>query len=93
MSGPVHCQLELNLSRKSRRFPGGIVGRVGVPQDETGACLADSVCKNVTVSGGPAPVRANIEELLPDILDGRIEPGRVFAVLSASTRCPMAIRR
>ncbi|MBD0283791.1 MAG: IMP dehydrogenase, partial [Thermoleophilaceae bacterium] len=28
--------------------------------------------------GGPAPVRAYIEELLPDIFDGRIEPGRVF---------------
>jgi threonine dehydrogenase-like Zn-dependent dehydrogenase len=33
---------------------------------------------NITVSGGPAPVRAYINELLPDILDGRIEPGRVF---------------
>jgi hypothetical protein len=25
-----------------------------------------------------APVRAYIEELLPDVLEGRIEPGRVF---------------
>ena len=33
---------------------------------------------NVTVGGGPAPVRAYIEELLPDVLEGRIEPGRVF---------------
>jgi threonine dehydrogenase-like Zn-dependent dehydrogenase len=33
---------------------------------------------NVTVGGGPAPVRAYIEELLPDILEGRIEPGQVF---------------
>src|SRR5439155_226901 len=33
---------------------------------------------NVTVSGGPAPVRAYIAELLPDVLEGRIEPGRVF---------------
>ena len=33
---------------------------------------------NVTVSGGPAPVRAYIEELLSDVLDGKIEPGRVF---------------
>jgi len=31
-----------------------------------------------TVGGGPAPVRAYIEELLPDVLEGRIEPGRVF---------------
>jgi len=30
------------------------------------------------VSGEPAPVRAYIDELLPDVLDGRIEPGRVF---------------
>ena len=34
--------------------------------------------KNVTIAGGPAPVRAYIEELLPDVLDGRIQPGRVF---------------
>ena len=33
---------------------------------------------NITVSGGPALVRAYIEELLPDVLEGRIEPGRVF---------------
>jgi threonine dehydrogenase-like Zn-dependent dehydrogenase len=35
---------------------------------------------NVTIGGGPAPVRAyiQVQELLPDILDGRIEPGRVF---------------
>ena len=30
------------------------------------------------VGGGPAPVRAYIGGLLPDILEGRIEPGRVF---------------
>ncbi len=30
------------------------------------------------MSGGLAPVRAYIEELLPDVLEGRIEPGRVF---------------
>ena len=27
---------------------------------------------------GPAPARANIEELLPDVFDSPIEPGRVF---------------
>jgi threonine dehydrogenase-like Zn-dependent dehydrogenase len=30
------------------------------------------------VGGGPAPVRAYIAELLPDVLEGRIKPGRVF---------------
>ena len=34
--------------------------------------------KNVIVAGGPAPVRAYIDELLPDVMEGRIEPGRVF---------------
>jgi threonine dehydrogenase-like Zn-dependent dehydrogenase len=58
--------------------PGGAVGRVGVPQDETMPASQPAFFANITVSGGPAPVRAYIEELLPDILDGKIEPGRVF---------------
>src|SRR2546421_1478514 len=58
--------------------PGGAVGRVGVPQGETMPASQTAFYDNVTVSGGPAPARAYIEELLPDILDGRIEPGRVF---------------
>ncbi len=32
----------------------------------------------MTLTGGVAPARAYIDELLPDILDGGIEPGRVF---------------
>ncbi|MYT19236.1 IMP dehydrogenase, partial [Streptomyces sp. SID7760] len=31
-----------------------------------------------TLTGGVAPARAYIEELLPDVLDGRVHPGRVF---------------
>jgi threonine dehydrogenase-like Zn-dependent dehydrogenase len=58
--------------------PGGAVGRVGVPQDETMPASQTAFFDNITVSGGPAPARAYIEELLPDILDGKIEPGRVF---------------
>jgi threonine dehydrogenase-like Zn-dependent dehydrogenase len=58
--------------------PGGAVGRVGVPQHELMPAARPSFYKNVTVGGGPAPVRAYIDELLPDILEGRIEPGRVF---------------
>jgi threonine dehydrogenase-like Zn-dependent dehydrogenase len=58
--------------------PGGAVGRVGVPQDETMPASQPAFYNNITVSGGPAPVRAYIDELLPDVLAGRIEPGRVF---------------
>jgi hypothetical protein len=42
---------------------------------------------NISVRGGPAPVRAYIEELLPDILEGRIEPGRVFDRVIGPRRC------
>ena len=58
--------------------PGGAVGRVGVPQDETIPASRPAFYNNISVSGGPAPARAYIQELLPDILDGAIEPGRVF---------------
>jgi len=58
--------------------PGGAVGRVGVPQHEAIPGAEPSFYNNVTVGGGPAPVRAYIDELLPDVLEGRIDPGRVF---------------
>ena len=57
--------------------PGGAIGRVGVPHYE-GIPGAPTFFKNVIVAGGPAPVRAYIDELLPDVLEGRIQPGRVF---------------
>jgi hypothetical protein len=49
-----------------------------VPQDGTIPASLPAFFGNVTVGGGPAPVRAYVEELLPDVLEGRIEPGRVF---------------
>ena len=58
--------------------PGGAIGRVGVPQVEQLPGARDSFLRNVTVSGGIAPARAYIEELMPDVLEGRLEPGRVF---------------
>jgi len=58
--------------------PGGAVGRVGVPHYPATPGAELTFYRNVTVGGGPAPVRAYIKELLPDILEGRIEPGRVF---------------
>src|SRR6266545_6588564 len=56
---------------------GGAVGWVGVPEDEN-VPAGIAFWKNVSIGGGPAPARAYIEELLPDVLEGRIEPGRVF---------------
>ena len=57
---------------------GGAVGRVGLPQAATIPNAQPSFYGNVTIAGGPAPVRAYMQELLPDILEGRIEPGLVF---------------
>jgi threonine dehydrogenase-like Zn-dependent dehydrogenase len=80
----VHSVLECVGLEESMRTaigiarPGGSVGRVGVPQGETIPASLSAFYNNVAVSGGPAPVRAYIDELLPDILEGRIEPGRVF---------------
>jgi threonine dehydrogenase-like Zn-dependent dehydrogenase len=58
--------------------PGGAVGRVGVPHYEVVPGAKQMFYRNVIVAGGPAPVRAYIDELLPDVMEGRIEPGRVF---------------
>ena len=66
------------LTALSIARPGGAVGRVGVPQDATVPSAQPTFFDNVTISGGPAPARAYIEELLPDVLEGRIQPGRVF---------------
>jgi len=59
--------------------PGGVISRVGVPQYEAAPVGFGSLFGgNITLTGGPAPARAYIEELLPDIMEGRIEPGKVF---------------
>jgi threonine dehydrogenase-like Zn-dependent dehydrogenase len=58
--------------------PGGAVGRVGVPQTESIPAGVMTFFDNVSIAGGPAPARAYMEELLADVLEGSIEPGRVF---------------
>ena len=58
--------------------PGGAVGRVGVPQHTEIPGSLPAFFGNITIGGGPAPVRAYLDELVPDVLEGRMEPGRVF---------------
>jgi threonine dehydrogenase-like Zn-dependent dehydrogenase len=69
---------QATLTAMSIVRPGGAVGRVGVPQEESIPEGISTFFDNVTIAGGPAPARAYIEELLPDVLEGRIEPGLVF---------------
>ncbi|NUP17418.1 MAG: alcohol dehydrogenase catalytic domain-containing protein [Streptomyces sp.] len=57
---------------------GGTISRLGVPQYEEGPVGASMIMRNVTLTGGVSPARAYIEELLPDVLSGAIQPGRVF---------------
>jgi threonine dehydrogenase-like Zn-dependent dehydrogenase len=57
---------------------GGVVSRVGVPQYDVGPIGSVLFHHNITLTGGVAPARAYIEELLPDVLSGAVEPGKVF---------------
>ena len=57
---------------------GGVVSRVGVPQEPTAPMGRREFMRNITLTGGVAPAREYIPELLPLVLDGTIEPGRVF---------------
>ncbi|MDB6002944.1 MAG: dehydrogenase [Rhizobacter sp.] len=57
---------------------GGVISRVGAPQYVDVRMDFALFLRNVTLTGGVAPARAYIEELLPDVLDGKVEPGRVF---------------
>jgi threonine dehydrogenase-like Zn-dependent dehydrogenase len=57
--------------------PGGFVSYVGVPHGVQldGAKLFST---HVHLHGGPAPVRRFLPELIDRVLDGDIEPGKVF---------------
>ncbi|HOQ22342.1 MAG TPA: alcohol dehydrogenase catalytic domain-containing protein, partial [Microbacterium sp.] len=59
---------------------GGRIARVGVPQYTEGPIGRAQFARNVTITGGVAPVRAYIDRLLPGILDGTVPAGRVFDV-------------
>jgi len=80
----VDCVLECVGNAEAARTavelarPGGAVGRVGVPHYSELPLAEETFYRNVVIGGGPAPTRAFIPELLPDVLARRIEPGRVF---------------
>jgi hypothetical protein len=57
---------------------GGAVSRVGAAQYTEVPMDFGTFARNITLTGGVAPARAYIEELMPGILDGTVQPGRVF---------------
>ena len=58
--------------------PGGTVGYVGAPNGGPELPVRQLFDSNIGVNGGVAPVRGYIEDLLPDVLSGAINPGRGF---------------
>lgn len=57
--------------------PGSMVGGVGLPHGAD-VPMVDLFFRNVGWRGGPAPTRIYIPDLLPDVLEGRINPGLVL---------------
>jgi threonine dehydrogenase-like Zn-dependent dehydrogenase len=72
--------------------PGGAVGFVGVPTGGAEVPLRYLFDTNISIAGGMAPARTYIPELLADVLDGTINPGRVFDAVLPLEEAPEAYR-
>ncbi|WP_194280459.1 zinc-binding dehydrogenase [Streptomyces fagopyri] len=71
---------------------GGTISRLGVPQYEDGPVGPSMIMRNITLTGGASPARVYIGQLLPDVLDGTITPGRVFDQTFTLDQTPAAYR-
>jgi threonine dehydrogenase-like Zn-dependent dehydrogenase len=71
---------------------GGVIGRVGAAQYSEVPMDFDTIMRNITLTGGVAPARAYIDELMPDVLEGKIEPGRMFDRTVGLDRVPDGYR-
>jgi Zinc-binding dehydrogenase len=56
---------------------GSVVGAIGSPHDVE-VPIDRVIFSNIGLRGGVSPVRRYIPELMPDVLEGRINPGEVF---------------
>jgi threonine dehydrogenase-like Zn-dependent dehydrogenase len=57
---------------------GGSLGFVGMPYGRPELPYTTLFWKNLTVGGGAADARGYIAELLPEVLSGDLQPGKVF---------------
>jgi len=73
--------------------PGSVVGAIGAPHDIDFPVMDTVVFRNVGLRGGVAPARAYIPELLPDVLEGRINPGVYSTSRPAWTASPRPMPR
>ena len=72
----VGTQESMRQAVRSTR-PGGNVGFVGVPH-QVAIDGEELFFSYVALRGGPAPVRRFLPDLIDRVLNGRIEPGKVF---------------
>ena len=72
----VGTQESMSQAVRSTR-PGGNVGFVGVPH-QVAVDGEELFFSHVALRGGPAPVRRFLPDLIDRVLNGRIEPGKVF---------------
>jgi len=84
-SGGAECVLECVGNTDSMKMatgiarPGGTIGYVGVPYGSLkGLNLRRLFSENIALRGGVAPVRAYADELLADVLAGKLDPSPVF---------------
>ncbi|HVA33568.1 MAG TPA: zinc-binding dehydrogenase [Candidatus Baltobacteraceae bacterium] len=73
----VGNQASMDLALEIAR-PGGTVAFVGAPNQIDRAPLRPAFLKNVALRGALAPARAYIEPLMARVVDGSIDPSRVF---------------
>src|ERR1700753_3191085 len=73
----VGTKQSMDQALRSAR-PGGQIGFVGLPLGGPELPVRQLYMSTVGARGGLAPVRAYVDELLPEVMAGTIEPGRVF---------------
>ncbi|MDP9110322.1 MAG: zinc-binding dehydrogenase [Candidatus Eremiobacteraeota bacterium] len=73
----VGNQASMDLAIEVAR-PGGTVSFVGVPHNVKDVPLRSLFLKNVSLRGALAPVRAYIPRLMTAVMNGSIDPSRVF---------------
>jgi threonine dehydrogenase-like Zn-dependent dehydrogenase len=83
-SGGAECVLECVGNADSMQMatgiarPGGTIGFVGVPYGAKGLNVRRMFTENISLRGGVAPVREYAEELMLDVLAGKLDPSPVF---------------
>jgi threonine dehydrogenase-like Zn-dependent dehydrogenase len=77
----------MNIAIRVAR-PGGTVGYVGVPHVNEPINLSHLFRGNIALRGGVAPVRIYMEEMMRDVIAGKLDPSPVLDLEIALDRLP-----